>query len=104
MNILFIYCDDHALQQRRAAPQSLHFIIEVTPLLGPGGAPFGSGVSFTLNIKYLSFLFGYLYTGHENIVLSRVAISIFPPFPPAAPALASAGGAVLIAVTKIIGN
>jgi len=34
-----------------------------------------------------------------------VAISIFPPFPPApAPALASAGGAVLIAVTKIIGN
>ena len=96
--------NDQALQQSSAAPQSLHFIIEVTPLLGPGGAPLGSGYNLTLNIKYLSFLFGYLYTGHENIVLSSVAISIFPPFPAAAPALASAGGAVLIAVTKIIGN
>ena len=92
------------MQQSKAAPQSLHFIIEETPLFGPGGAPFGSGYNLTLKIKYLSFLFGYLYTGHENIVLSRVAMSIFPPLPAAAPALASAGGAVLIAVTNIIGN
>ena len=60
----------HSLQHSSDAAISFHFIAGLTTLEAVLLAPWPSLFKLTLKIKYLSVLFGYLYTGHEYIDFS----------------------------------